>query len=171
MRFASFFFHFTINTFYFVRYQRPYFKFIGMIPIKEVCVTIYCKNLQIFSSAVSSYKFNLKGILCKTPSVTTQKNEAVRQGEEKMPSRFKLQNLQCSLIIHNDPRGEGGKVRNSLDMKVCLILPLGILFAKDVPMAKMHSHWQFLFHEGNFINATTIRECFFLLLRRQFPFL
>ena len=70
-----------------------------------------------------------------------------------MPSRFKLQNLQCSLIIHNDPRGEGGKVRNSLDMKVCLILPLGILFAKDVPMANMHSHLQFLFHDGNFINA------------------
>ena len=86
-----------------------------------------------------------------------EKNEAVRQGEEKMPSRFKLQNLQCSLIIHNDPRGEGGKVRNSLDMKVCLILPLGILFAKDVPMAKMHSHWQFLFHDGNFNNATTIK--------------
>ena len=39
---------------------------------------------------------------------TCEKNEAVRQGEEKMPSRFKLQNLQCSLIIHNDPRGEGG---------------------------------------------------------------
>ena len=121
------------------------------------------RNFQIFLSAVSNSKFNLKGILGKTPSVTTQKNEAVRQGEEKMPSRFKLQNLQCSLIIHNDPRGEGGKVRNSLDMKVCLILPLGILFAKDVPMAKMHSHWQFLFYECNFINAA-IRELFFLLL-------
>ena len=79
-----------------------------------------------------------------------------------MPSRFKLQNLQCSLIIHNDPRGEGGKVRNSLDMKVCLILPLGILFAKDVPTTKMHSHWQLLFHDGNFINAA-IREWIFLL--------
>ena len=102
---------------------------------------------------MSNYEFNLKGILSKSSTVTPQKNEAVRQGEEKMPSRFKLQNLQCSLIIHNDPRGEGGKVRNSLDMKVCLILPLGILFAKDVPMANMHSHLQFLFHDGNFINA------------------
>ena len=67
----------------------------------------------------------------KLPVCPTQKNEAVRQGEEKMPSRFKLQNLQCSLIIHNDPRGEGGKVRNSLDMKVWvffqLVLNLSIL--------------------------------------------
>ena len=45
---------------------------------------------------------------CNCKMCTREKNEAVRQGEEKMPSRFKLQNLQCSLIIHNDPRGEGG---------------------------------------------------------------
>ena len=45
---------------------------------------------------------------CNCKMCTCEKNEAVRQGEEKMPSRFKLQNLQCSLIIHNDPRGGGG---------------------------------------------------------------
>ena len=55
---------------------------------------------------------------CNCKMCTREKNEAVRQGEEKMPSRFKLQNLQCSLIIHNDPRGEGGKVHKSPNMRV-----------------------------------------------------